>query len=88
MKTSRQVFLDMIDEERNRQIQEWGHTHDSDHFLEDWTLLLIKHVGKLAAELLETKNYKYSEQYWHRLQIIAALATAAFEYSFGDPESE
>jgi hypothetical protein len=77
---TRQWFANLVNAERDRQESEWGEEHDREHLPEDWTLLLAKHVGKLADEALEGERfYNHSEKYIHRLTIIAALCSAAAE---------
>lgn len=77
---TRQWFANLVNEERDRQVSEWGDEHDSGHGPEDWALLLAKHIGKLSDEILERERfYESSETYIHRLTIIAALCSAAAE---------
>lgn len=80
-KSNREIFLEMISVEREIQQQQWGGSeHDKTHSPEDWALLLVKHVGKLADGTLE--GNAFSDEYHRRLGIIAALCCAAFEVTF------
>jgi hypothetical protein len=77
---TRQWFANLVNSERDRQEIEWGGEHDRQHTSEDWTLLLAKHIGKLSDEVLEQERlYHFSDNYIHRLVIIAALCSAAAE---------
>lgn len=86
--------LQAIRHERERQVEQWGDQHDDKHGAHEWALLLMKHVGRLAGDLLEDgeadEHYDRLDVY-NRTVVIGALTLAFAEWQNrrrGKPEPE
>lgn len=75
--------LAAIQQERDRQIKQWGNTHDDLLTGSSWILLLAKHVGRLAGDNLDDgegdDHYDKADVY-HRTVVVAAIALAFAEW--------
>ena len=64
-----------IEHERERQTYQWGKQHDDEHDAHAWTVLLTKHIGRLANSVMEGDGDLY-----RRTIVVGALALAFAEW--------
>lgn len=92
MDTPIQRFHARMIAERMDQHEKWGVGHDAGHTVDDWALLITKHVGKLADVTLDGPENELDllDTIRHRLVVIATLCMAydenianALENEFG-----
>jgi len=74
--------LDQIIQEREYQRSRWGSEHDLQHTKEDWLVILMAYVGKMAAECHPYRDRKDPEALKavrKRFAQAAAISAAAME---------
>jgi len=81
---ARMSALQAIEMERDQQDQQWGGPdHDDKHTGSSWTLLLTKHVGRLAGDMVEDgegDDHYDRDDLYRRTIVLAALALAFAEW--------
>ena len=75
--------FNLIIEERNRQILEWGGApHDDSLHISEWLRILLKHLGRCADDIEEyhgRKSIFHLDAFRDRMVVVAAVAVACIE---------
>lgn len=75
---TRERIFDLIRDERLRQEVQWGATHDERHTDLAWSLIIAKHVGRMADYIMDRSTDRRRTP-WVQMVKVAAVCVAALE---------
>ena len=74
--------LKRVAEERQRQRDQWGDSHDDTHSIGEWVVLLTKWIGRIAGHLIDPPG-GYGQAFYQQMESlfvkVAAVSVAAAE---------